>query len=106
MNRVAIKFWAAFDRYNGGEVAGFTPDVAQKLIDQGLAVRWSQDDEDRASLTRAQAVVKSHDLDQREADLAGREAALAEREAKLAALAEGAPKKQGKADADPAAPAA
>lgn len=103
LGKVALFMLRRYDRFMVGEIAGFEPEVAKRLLvgDQPFAEEYDPKKHTARAAQRvqAQAAAKVADLDQRESDLAAREAALAEREAALTAMADGAPPAQG---ADPA----
>lgn len=100
MTTVPVKFLRHFDRYNPREVAGFGADLARQLVDRGLARPFDPNEPADGDEIAGGAEAEAGALAQREAEIAAREAAMAEREAALAALADGAPKKPGKAAQD------
>jgi DNA anti-recombination protein RmuC len=81
MTKTILKFSRSWGRYNKGEVAGFAPDVAARLIGK-VAVIFDPS----APVTAVNAAVQdaAADLASREAALAARERAVAEREAEVA----------------------
>jgi hypothetical protein len=82
MTKTILKFSRSWGRYNKGEVAGFAPDVAARLIGK-VAVVFDPS----APVAVVNAAVQDAtavDLAAREAALAARERAVAEREAEVA----------------------
>ncbi|MGO4854917.1 hypothetical protein [Phaeovulum sp. W22_SRMD_FR3] len=75
MTKTILKFSRSWGRYNKGEVAGFAPDIAARLIGK-VAVVFDP--------TAPVAVVNAAAQDAAAADLAAREAALAARERAVA----------------------
>ena len=80
MTKTILKFSRSWGRYNKGEVAGFAPDVAARLIGK-VAVVF---DLSVPVLAAVPAQDTAADLAAREAALAARERAVAEREAEVA----------------------
>jgi hypothetical protein len=83
MTKTILKFSRSWGRYNKGEVAGFAPDVAARLIGK-VAVVFDPSAPVAVVNAAAQDAAAVADLAAREAALAARERAVAEREAEVA----------------------
>jgi hypothetical protein len=82
MTKTILKFSRSWGRYNKGEVAGFAPDIAARLIGK-VAVVFDPSAPVAVVNAAAQDAAVA-DLASREAALAARERAVAEREAEVA----------------------
>jgi len=53
MKRVVIEFTASEGLYNAGDVAGFSPEVSQKIVEGGKAFYYEEPKDDKPAKTRA-----------------------------------------------------
>lgn len=94
--KIALHFLRGYGNYNGGDIAGFDPDHAEKLITQGFAKKAAAQPE---TVTLAQLKIEGTELNamvdkavaelrtEIEGDISAREVALRERAENLEALA-------------------
>lgn len=99
MEKVIVKFLRPHGRHNAGEIAGFMPETAAKLVAGAKPIAKAYDAKAEEEVAKA-AAANSADIAAREKALADREAELKAREEALAAAEKGG--KAGAAGAPPA----